>query len=177
MVQPDNKSVVSDSASRSKRDASGYVERNTKAIRGGVLVVNYGSMDKINAFIEVGKDGLVAVCTKSNKYHYMILGCGDSVDEAMEDFYECRDELKQMEEESGRTFPDLEFEFAYDTESFLRYYGNILTLTGLQKITGVHHKQLSHYATGQSRPTAKTVRRIQEGISRFADTLKQVRLV
>ena len=52
MVQPDNKSVVSDSASRSKRDASGYVERNTKAIRGGVLVVNYGSMDKINAFIE-----------------------------------------------------------------------------------------------------------------------------
>ena len=94
-------------------------------------------MDKINAFIEVGKDGLVAVCTKSNKYNYMIL----------------------------------------DTESFLRYYGNILTPTGLQKITGVHYKQLSHYATGQSRPTAKTVRRIQEGISRFADTLKQVRLV
>ena len=70
------------------------------------------------------------------------------------------DELKQMEEEAGRTFPDLEFEFAYDTENFLRYYENILTLTGLQKITGVHHKQLSHYATGQSRPTAKTVRRI-----------------
>lgn len=45
-------------------------------------------MDKIDVFIEVGTDGLFAVCTKSNKYHYMILGCGDSVDEALEDFYE-----------------------------------------------------------------------------------------
>lgn len=71
-------------------------------------------MNKINVFIEVGKDGLFAVCTKSNKYHCMILGCGDSVDEAMEDFYECRDELKQMEEAAGRKFPDLEFDFAYD---------------------------------------------------------------
>lgn len=45
-------------------------------------------MDKINVFIEVGTDGMFAVCAKSNKYHYMILGCGDSVDEALEDFYE-----------------------------------------------------------------------------------------
>ena len=30
---------------------------------------------------------MFAVCSKSNKYHYMILGCGNSVDEAMEDFY------------------------------------------------------------------------------------------
>lgn len=134
-------------------------------------------MSKITAFIEIGKDGLFAVCTRSNKYHIMILGCGDTVEEAMEDFYECRDEVKEFEEAAGRTFPNLEFDFVYDTESFLRYYGNILTLTGLQKITGIHHKQLSNYATGQSRPTSKTVRRIQEGINRFADTLKQVRLV
>lgn len=134
-------------------------------------------MNKIDVFIEVGKDGLFAVCTKSNKYHYMILGCGDSVDEAMEDFYECRDELKEMEEAAGRQFPELEFDFAYDTESFLRYYGNVLTLTGLQKITGINHKQLSHYATGKCRPSQKTVHRIQEGVRQFAARLGQVRLI
>ena len=51
-----------------------------------IIVGTQRVMNKIDVFIEVGTDGLFAVCTKSNKYHYMILGCGNSVDEAMEDF-------------------------------------------------------------------------------------------
>ena len=71
----------------------------------------------------------------------------------------------------------MSFEYKFDTASFLQYINGRLNLADLQTITGINRHQLSHYATGKSRPTAKTVQRIQDGISRFADTLKQVRLV
>ena len=54
--------------------------------------------------------------------------------------------------------------------------GDILTLTGLQRITGINSKQLSHYATGYRKPSPKTVSRIQDGITRFAEMLKHVSL-
>ncbi|MBO6081248.1 MAG: hypothetical protein J6P54_09835 [Bacteroidales bacterium] len=70
-----------------------------------------------------------------------------------------------------------ELVWKFDTESFLQYYGDILTLTGLQKITGINSKQLSHYATGYRKPSPKTVSRIQDGISRFAEMLNHVCLM
>lgn len=70
-----------------------------------------------------------------------------------------------------------ELVWKFDTESFLQYYGDILTLTGLQKITGINSKQLSHYATGYRKPSQKTVSRIQDGISRFAEMLNHVCLM
>lgn len=70
-----------------------------------------------------------------------------------------------------------ELVWKFDTESFLQYYGDILTLTGLQKITGINSKQLSHYATGYRKPSKKTVSRIQDGISRFAEMLNHVCLM
>ena len=130
-------------------------------------------MEKLKAFIEVGRDGLVAIHARSDKQNCMILGCGDTEEQAKEDFFECRDELKQMAFEKGCSFPDFEFEFAYDTASFLRYYGNTLTLTGLQKITGINSKQLSHYATGYRKPSPKTVERIRQGVAQFAERLRQ----
>ena len=80
--------------------------------------------------------------------------------------------MKELEE-----LPEFEFEFAYDTASFLRYYSNTITLTGLQKITGINSKQLSHYVTGHRKPSPKTVQRIREGVSQFAETLSRTRLI
>lgn len=134
-------------------------------------------MEKLLAVIEVGRDGLVAIHARSEEHNCMILGCGNSEEEAREDFFECRDELKQMAEKSGAEFPDFDIEFAYDTASFLRYYGNTITLTGLQKITGINSKQLSHYVTGYRKPSPKTVERIRQGVSKFAETLQHAVLV
>ena len=49
----------------------------------------------LTAFIEVGDDGLFAVCTDNNPI-CMISGFGDSVKEAMEDFHECHAEVKEL---------------------------------------------------------------------------------
>lgn len=131
-------------------------------------------MEKLKAFIEVGSDGLFAVCTDSNPQHIMIAGFGDTVSEAMEDFKEAHAELKEMEEKEGKVFPDLEFEFRYDTVSFLQYYGKIISLSALQKFTGIDRHQLSHYVTGKSRPSAKTVARIQTGVTNLGRELSNV---
>lgn len=130
---------------------------------------------KLTAFIEVGKDGLFAVCTDTNPIG-MISGFGDNVKEAMEDFYECYQEMKELWAQEGKDVPELEFAFRYDTVSFLQYYSKIISLAGLQRLTGIDRHQLSHYVTGQSRPSAKTVARIQEGVTSLGRELSSVSL-
>lgn len=134
-------------------------------------------METIKAIIEVGRDGLVAIHARSEKYNCMFLGCGSTEEEAKEDFFECRNEIYELSSQSGKTLPEFEFEFVYDTASFLRYYGDTLTLTGLQKITGINSKQLSHYVTGHRKPSPKTVERIHLGVTQFAQKLQHAVLV
>lgn len=134
-------------------------------------------MEKLKAIIEVGRDGMVSIHARSEEYNCMFLGCGNTEEEAKEDFFECRDEMIELAQESGKTLPEFEFEFAYDTASFLRYYGDTLTLTGLQKITGINSKQLSHYVTGHRKPSPKTVERIHRGVTQFALKLQHAILV
>lgn len=132
-------------------------------------------METLTAFIEVGNDGLFAVCTDSNPI-CMIAGFGDTVKEAMEDFRECHEEVKEMWTEKGKKLPDLEFLFRYDTVSFLKYYSKIISMAGLQRLTGIDRHQLSHYVTGRSKPSRKTIARIQEGITSLGRELCNVNL-
>jgi hypothetical protein len=127
----------------------------------------------LTAFIEVGNDGLFAVCTDSNPYG-MIAGFGDSVKEAMKDFDECYQEMKVLWNKEGKKYPELDFSFRYDTVSFLKYYSKIISLAGLQRLTGIDRHQLSHYVTGKSKPSPKTVARIQEGVTSLGRELSNV---
>lgn len=57
------------------------------------------------------------------------------------------------------------------------YYGGLLTFKGLSNLTGISAAQRSHYATGYSNPSPKTVMKIQQGLRAFAAELSQVSLV
>ncbi len=57
---------------------------------------------------------------------------------------------KEIWAQDGKEVPELEFTFRYDTVSFLQYYSKIISLAGLQRLTGIDRHQLSHYVTGQS---------------------------
>jgi len=48
-------------------------------------------------------------------------------------------------------FVEAQFNFVYDTASFLAYYSKFLSLSGLQRITGVNQGQLSHYVILQKK--------------------------
>ncbi|MDD2214991.1 MAG: helix-turn-helix transcriptional regulator [Bacteroidales bacterium] len=134
----------------------------------------------IKAIIERGTDGSYDIHFDSEEASvvpFSLLGQGKSVKEAIRDFYESRDELKNHYNELNREFPDIEFHFKYDMASFLEYYSGVLTLAGLERLTGINQGQLSHYVTGHRKPSAKTVLKIEQSIHSFSKELSQVNFV
>lgn len=124
------------------------------------------------AIIERSKDNLFSVYTED----YGFIGFGDTVHEAIEDFYLAYKEFQEFEE--YKSMPqDLSFKFVYDTSSFLQLFKDRIGLANLQAITGINRRQLHHYASGVSRPSKKTVQRIQEGIKKYGEELCKVQLI
>jgi hypothetical protein len=132
---------------------------------------------KVKAIIETGKDLDYDIYTDDESLDFMLLGQGKTIEEAKSDFLKCKEEMKQEFVAAGKSFDfdNLDFEYVFDTVSFLKY--SPFTLTGLSKATGINCKQLSHYVTGYRKPSPKTILRIQEGVTRFAKTFSTLTLV
>ncbi len=126
--------------------------------------------------IERGVDGTYGVFIASDNVPFGILGDGKTVAEAVADFYNSLQEMREYYAEVGKKFPeDLEFDFKYDTSSFLQYYAYAFTLAGVERITGVNQGQLSHYINGTRKPSEKTIRKIEERIRAFGAEISAVR--
>ena len=134
---------------------------------------------KVNATIEIGKDGTYDVCMEvRNDLTFGLLGQGNTVKEAIEDFYISLEDMKNLYRDEGKEFPkSLEFEFHYDTASFLNYYTNYFSLAGLSRLTGIHQGQLSHYVNGTRNPSKQTIQKIDNSIHAFAKNLSRVQFV
>ncbi len=128
-------------------------------------------MKRIKAIIERGIDGMFSVYVPDGEYGFN--GFGISAQEAKTDFLDAYNEFR----EKGWCKEELEFEYAYDTSSFLQLFKDKLSLAGLQTITGINRKQLNHYVTGESRPSKRTVEKIRKGIDDFQKELSHVQLI
>ncbi len=129
-------------------------------------------MENIEVIIERNNDGSYTAIPQ-HKHKIGFIGMGKTEEEAMDDLRNSYTEAKKM----LPTLPAMEFTYKFDTASFLQYINGKLNLADLQAITGINRHQLSHYATGKSRPSSKTVQRIQEGITRFSEELQKVCLI
>lgn len=129
-------------------------------------------MEKVTVIIEMNTDGSYTAVPKHN-YKVGFYGQGNTVEEAIEDLNVSLEEAREFVPE----LPEMEWELKFDTASFLQFYGDRLSLAGLQTITGINRKQLSHYVTGHSRPSAATVQKIQDGIHSFSQQLGRVCLI
>ena len=127
---------------------------------------------KVTAIIERSSDGFYSIYTKEETGKFGLYGYGDTPEEAKEDFFVAIEEMK--EEPDSEILNDLDVTFVYDVSSFLHEYKKRLSISGLSLITGVHQKQLNHYLTGHRNPSEKTVRKIEEGIHNFANTLIKI---
>ncbi len=132
---------------------------------------------KVKAIIETGKNLNFDIYTDDDSLGFMLLGQGDTIEAAKADLQKSKREMKAAYAETGEhfDFDSLEFEYVFDTVSFLKY--SPFTLTGLSKATGINCKQLSHYVTGYRKPSARTIQRIQMGVTRFAKTFSHAVLV
>jgi hypothetical protein len=136
-------------------------------------------MNTVKAFVEIGKDGgySVYVDLKDNTLNYGIHGPGDTAKNAIEDFVSAYEAMKKLYHQLGKIFVEAEFEFHYDTASFLNYYTNYFSIAGLSRLTGIHQGQLSHYVNGTRNPSKQTIQKIDKSIHSFARNLSQVHFV
>lgn len=133
---------------------------------------------KATVVIEKGKDG--SYDANMNYYENLsfgLLGQGETIPETIEDFYNSYDEMRALYLERKEKFPQLEFEFKYDMASFLAYYGKVLSLAGLERLTGVNQGQLSHYVTGHRKPSKKTTEKIEKKLHEFGKELNHIKFV
>lgn len=131
-------------------------------------------MKKVKVFIEMSSYGYSAYMDDT-PLNYSCLGEGKTVEEAIQDFHKAYAEMKDYFQAAGKPFEDIQYEFFYDVGSFLEEYAKVFSLSGLERITGVNQTQLGHYLHGRSRPSKKTVEKIQKGVQEFAHNLIAVR--
>lgn len=134
-------------------------------------------MKKVKAIFEFGSDGTYSVYMDDETLEYTVNGQGNTIQEARADFCAVYEDMRKFFAEKNMNFTEVEFEYEYDLVSFLKYYSQLFTLVGLSKLTGINKGQLSHYINGTSRPGARTVAKIQAGISRFAAELAEPHFV
>ena len=71
---------------------------------------------------------------------------------------------------------EFEIEWKFDVPSFLEYYGSIMSLAGMEKLTGINQKQLSNYLHRRAVPRRKQADRIINGLHRFAREILSITL-
>lgn len=133
--------------------------------------------ENIKVVIERGNDGTYSCFMDDYDHDFGLVGDGKTVEEAKADFMNAAKEMKEYYKEQGRDFPDVDFNFVYDTASFLNFYAYAFTLAGLGRITGINQGQLSHYVNGVRRPSRKTVQKIQDSLHEFAKEIEKVEFV
>ena len=131
-------------------------------------------MKKVKVFIELSSYGYSAYMDDT-PLDYSCIGEGKTVEETIDDFKAAYGEMREYYESIGKYFEEVEYEFYYDTASFLQYFGKTFSLAGLEVITGINQTQLGHYLHGRRKPTRKTIDKIQQGVERFAQELTRVR--
>ena len=96
-------------------------------------------------------------------------GTGRTVEEAKQDMLGAYTEIKEIMVGKGESYEELCFEYVY--------YASILTLAGLERISGINQRQLSHYINGTSKPGKATVERFRKSIHSFAEELRAADII
>lgn len=132
-------------------------------------------MRKVNAVIEKASDGNYSIYMNADDMPYLVTGTGKTVKEAKKVFEDGYEDIKKYYEENGEPFEEVEFCYQYDIPSFLQEYAYLITLSGLERVTGVNQKQLGHYISGFRHPSAKTAKKIEEGIRKLGQEFSSVK--
>lgn len=134
-------------------------------------------MKKIEAIIERADDGTFSVYCVNE----MFSGMGNTAEAAKLDMLQQMEFFKQTAIEDNFSYPnflddDFEIVYKFDTESLLEYYSGILSLSGLEKITGIHQKQLWNYLHRKSKPRKAQIEKIEKGLHALGSELIAISL-
>ena len=109
--------------------------------------------------IERAKDGSYWCRTESPIVGGYLTSTGSTVQEAKEDLAECMAEAKEDLEAEGKTFPEVEFTYKYDLQSFFNYF-SFLNVSDIAKRAGVNPSLMRQYASGVKNAGENTYQRL-----------------
>ena len=134
-------------------------------------------MKKVIALIEKGEDGLFGV--HAPELENVIIGSGETVDEAKEDFLEGYQEMVETYIDDGKPVPeelkDIDFEYRYDISAFYNAHP-YLNVSNLAKRLNINSSLMRQYKQGQY-ISEEQVLRIQDGIRSVGRELSTITLV
>ena len=108
-----------------------------------------------------------------------IYGAGDTLEACKADIETSIRQIKEklpIEQWPEELKGEYELEYKLDTQSFLEYFSQYLSLAGMERITGVNQKQLSNYLNRRAKPRKQQIERISNGLRLFASELLSITL-
>ena len=133
-------------------------------------------MKTILVKIERNKDGFGVYAENE-----VFTGMGDTLEQAVANMVEGINLYVEAMKEANLSYPvylsgDYKFAYEYDMQSMVSYYAGIIGYSGLEKITGIHQKQLGSYSKGESNPRKEQVVRFVTGLHTFGAELNAISL-
>lgn len=129
---------------------------------------------------------IITICSSPDSFGAYSENC-DGIFAAGDTLEECKKDVETSIEQIKRTQPydswpeiikgPYEIEWRYDVESLLTHFSRFFTLAGLERITGIHQKQLWSYMHGQTKPRNAQKERIQTSLFSFAKELSSFSLL
>jgi len=134
-------------------------------------------MTKNEAIIERATNGTCTIYCENEKFS----GVGQSPEEAKSEMLFQMNFFKETAIEKGFSYPaflDGEFEVVYkfDTESLLKYYSGVITPASLERLSGIHQKQLWNYLHGRSKPRKQQIEKIEKALHSLGAELLSIAL-
>ena len=133
-------------------------------------------MVTIEAVIERAADGTFDVYCKNE----IFTGAGETLEQAKADLLNQMSFYRQTALEQGFKYPafldgDYVISYTVDMPSLMKYYveAGILSLAGLERMTGINQKQLWSYLNG-TRPRKEQISRIETGFRTFENDLHTI---
>lgn len=117
---------------------------------------------------------VITICASSDSFgaysenYDGIYAAGDTVAEVKADVLESIRLIKEnLPKEQWPEILKGEYtiEWHYDVQTLLQHYQGVFTNTALERLTGIHHKQLWNYANGISKPRPAARKKIQNALN------------
>ncbi|MBX3163208.1 MAG: type II toxin-antitoxin system HicB family antitoxin [Bacteroidetes bacterium] len=134
-------------------------------------------MKKINVIVEHSGKNFAA-------YVEELPGCTTTASSAQELDKNMREAIAghlEVMKEYGDKIPAVfngkyELIYKYEPEALMSIYKGVFTNTGLERITGINSKQLSHYGTGLKKPRTAQKEKIVHGLHELGRQLLSVEM-
>lgn len=135
-------------------------------------------MDKFKVSIEKQEDGSY-IAYNTNVDGYTLIGTGNTVAAAKEDFNNSMKGVAEVEKERLGYVPDVfsnEPEFKFDLASLFEYY-SMINVSALARFLGINDALMRQYKKGDTYISDAQLRKIQDGIHQLGNEFSRLQLV